>query len=428
MTFQPEPTVLLYLDEAEVLKDVLGRLEDWLMHCDSATEANAFLAEAEAALTRGLYVDPHTGRVTFGDYAVRWLETRGLGVRAEERLRSILRTHVLPRWSAVPLGKIDHLALQEWVADLSRRLAPGTVAKAHGALSQVIRSAMRSRLVATDPTEGVNRPSAYRRQAELTTVSRDVLFGRLLPAVPAEHRALVCTAAGTGLRWGECVGLPWSAVDLDGARLRVVQVAVESVGSVTIKPCPKTRAGVRSVPLPGFLVDALRDRQRSATDVLVSATRTGTPLRRSNFRRQVWRPALVRAGLLGQVDELGPHKWRATWADKEGVSSSKEFMTERDAVAMVAERAAGGLRMHDLRHSYATWLVSDGVPINVVQRVMGHQNASATLNLYTHAPDDYDGRVRDVFGTVADLSLTSGPQAAGWTDDQEEGGDDDQGG
>jgi len=56
--------------------------------------------------------------------------------------------------------------------------------------------------------------------------------------------------------------------------------------------------------------------------------------------------------------------------------------------------AAGGLRFHDLRHSYATWLVSDGLPVNVVQRVMGHVRASTTLNLYTHAPEDYDERVR----------------------------------
>ena len=47
----------------------------------------------------------------------------------------------------------------------------------------------------------------------------------------------------------------------------------------------------------------------------------------------------------------------------------------------------------DLRHSYATWLVSDGMPVNVVQRVLGHEQASTTLNRYTHTPDDYGQRV-----------------------------------
>ncbi|MEN3610967.1 tyrosine-type recombinase/integrase [Plantactinospora sp. ZYX-F-223] len=88
------------------------------------------------------------------------------------------------------------------------------------------------------------------------------------------------------------------------------------------------------------------------------------------------------------------------------MDQSAEFITERAAVTHVAREATGGLRFHDLRHSYATWLVTDGVPINLVQRVMGHEQASTTLNRYTHTPDDYADRVRRTF---ADDSLTFEP-------------------
>jgi integrase len=54
----------------------------------------------------------------------------------------------------------------------------------------------------------------------------------------------------------------------------------------------------------------------------------------------------------------------------------------------VARSQAGGLRFHDLRHSYATWLVDDGVPPNMVQRVMGHERSSTTLDLYTRRTDN----------------------------------------
>ncbi|GAA1329212.1 hypothetical protein GCM10009610_66290 [Pseudonocardia xinjiangensis] len=54
----------------------------------------------------------------------------------------------------------------------------------------------------------------------------------------------------------------------------------------------------------------------------------------------------------------------------------------------VARHQAGGLRFHDLRHSYATWLVDDGVPPNMVQRVMGHERSSTTLDLYTRRTDN----------------------------------------
>ncbi|MGK5737339.1 tyrosine-type recombinase/integrase [Micromonospora sp. URMC 103] len=67
----------------------------------------------------------------------------------------------------------------------------------------------------------------------------------------------------------------------------------------------------------------------------------------------------------------------------------------------MAAKAAGGMRFHDLRHAYATWLVTDGVPINLVQRVMGHEQASTTLNRYTHTPDDYAARVLAAFESSA---------------------------
>ncbi|MER7268902.1 tyrosine-type recombinase/integrase [Micromonospora carbonacea] len=59
-----------------------------------------------------------------------------------------------------------------------------------------------------------------------------------------------------------------------------------------------------------------------------------------------------------------------------------------------------GLRFHDLRHSYAMWLVSDGVPVNEVAKVMSHEKASATINRYTHSTGERDRRVRGVVGCL----------------------------
>jgi integrase len=365
-------------------------------------EAAAFLAETEATLSRGTYVDPHAGRARFNEIAARWLASRQLGRPATERTRYAMDSHVLPHWGDWPLSKIDHMAVQEWVSALAQRLAPASVAKCYSAFRSVLRSAMRSRLIAVDPTDGVTTPSTYRPRAALNVIPRDRFFSDLLPAIPLEYRALVCVAAGAGLRWGEAAGLPWGAVDLNRDRIRVGQVAEETARSVRVRPYPKTRAGVRTVPLPDFLVAALRARLAewpSEPDpaALVFGTRLATPLRRSNFRRQVWRPALVRAGLLGKVAEVAPDKWHARWTDSDGIEWLGD-PTEREAVDQIARKAASGLRFHDLRHSYATWLISDGVPINVVQRVMGHEQASTTLNFYVHASDDYEDDVRDAFG------------------------------
>ncbi|WP_328384091.1 tyrosine-type recombinase/integrase [Micromonospora zamorensis] len=103
---------------------------------------------------------------------------------------------------------------------------------------------------------------------------------------------------------------------------------------------------------------------------------------------------------------MAPCRWLAAWPDRHGREQRAEFSTEAAAIAHAAASAVGGLRFHDLRHSYITWLVTDGVPINVVQRVVGHEKASTTLDRYTHTPEDYADRVRLTF---ADDSLTFRP-------------------
>ena len=99
---------------------------------------------------------------------------------------------------------------------------------------------------------------------------------------------------------------------------------------------------------------------------------------------------------------------RLCWTDQTGARRSQTFRTKSAAFAHAAKVAPrDALHFHDLRHCYATWLVSRGVPINVVQKVLGHEQASTTLNRYTHTPDDLLQQVRDAFTEgAADFSLT----------------------
>jgi hypothetical protein len=175
--------------------------------------------------------------------------------------------------------------------------------------------------------------------------------------------------------------------------------------------------------LAPFLEQAFRrhrERVPHGPDDLVLTNREGGSMLRSNFRRQVWRPSLVRAGLLGQVVQLGDAGYRAVWTDRQGQEHSMELPGYREAVSEAAVKAAGGLRFHDLRHCYATWLVTGGVPVNVVQAVMGHEQASTTLNRYTHTPADFYNSVRRVFDGLTDDSLTSEEDRRSSEDQDEE--------
>ncbi|PKB29689.1 tyrosine-type recombinase/integrase [Pseudonocardia alni] len=353
-------------------------------------DATTFLAEIETSKTRGAYVSPHAGRMAFGAHAAEWMATWNVEITTAARDRSIMQTHVLPRWGDVPLSKIDHLSLQAWATDLGTRRSRATVVEALRLASAVLRSAVRNRLIPFNPADEVRVPRARTRDTHEQIISRADLRHRLLPAVPEQHRGVVATAAGAGLRWGEVVGLRTDALDLDAARLVVIRTVVEVAGTTSFKPFPKSRAGRRTVPLPSWLVPIIREhleRWPTEPNAPVFANEVGAPLRRTLFRSRIWRPSLVRAGLLGGVTPFGD-RYRARWTDAAGTEQTEDFRTESPAVHHVARHQSGGLRFHDLRHSYATWLVDDGVPPNMVQRVLGHERSSTTLDLYTRRTDN----------------------------------------
>lgn len=368
-------------------------------------EASAFLATMEASAHNGTYVDPHAGRrILFGRYATQWLASRTLELRSAERDESFMRNHILTYWGNAPLARIDHSSVQRWIRGLSETRAPATVAVCHRLLSSVLEAAVRDRLIAANPAEGVRLPKNRRRAGSHKTISHHDLTQKLLPAVPERHRGVVGLAGGTGLRWGEVIGLRWDSIDLSGSTLRVERVAVENDhGQVTTKPYPKSRAGHRTVPIPPLVQQMLkqhRDLYGHGPHGEVFVNEAGTPLRRGLFRARVWRPSLVRAGLLGSVVENG-NEYQATWPTRKDEPGSGTYPTTTQAVKAIAHHAEGGLRFHDLRHSYASWLITSGVPVQDVQRVMGHENPTTTLAIYTHVQMGYENRVLDALAAFS---------------------------
>lgn len=322
---------------------------------DTKREATRFLAEIQVSVIRGLYVDPHAGRTTFGEYAQRWMAARNTEVTTAARDASVMRTHVEPQWGSWSLAKIDHMSVQTWVTALGRRRSPDLVAKCYQLTAAVLRSAVRDRLVAFNPCEGVRLPRRRKRDTHDRVISRDDVLKRLLPTAPDRYRGIIATAAGAGLRWGEAAGLCLDAIDLGARRLEVIRTVVEVSGHTAFKAYPKSAAGRRTIPLPSWLIEIIAHHvtvYSSGVEQLVFPNTVGMPLRRTLFRARVWKPTLLRAG-------LDP-----------------------------------ALRFHDLRHCYATWLVDDGVPINMVQRVLGHERSVTTLDLYTRRSDGEDRILR----------------------------------
>ncbi|NKQ53310.1 site-specific integrase [Amycolatopsis sp. K13G38] len=368
-------------------------------------EAQRFLAEIETAKASGSYVSPAAGKTRFRDHAEPWIAARTTEATTTARDISVMRTHVLPKWGDWQLAKITHLAVQQWVTELARHLSRSMVSKCLQLTSNVMRSAVRNRLVTLNPCEDVTLPKIRQRDTDDRIISREELREFLLPVVPDRYRALVAVAAGTGLRWGEVVGLRTDAVNLgDKPAVRVIRTVIEVSGHTSFKPYPKSRAGARTVPLPNWAADLLREhltRYRPEDGGLIFANEAGQPLRRTLFRSRVWRPALVRAGLLGEVKIYDDERFEAIWTDADGNKQSQHFDKRREAVIHVARHQAGGIRFHDLRHSYGTWLADDGVPPNKLQKVMGHESVTTTLKFYVRKTEDHDA-ILDVLNDPED--------------------------
>ena len=132
--------------------------------------------------------------------------------------------------------------------------------------------------------------------------------------------------------------------------VRVIRTVTEVAGQTEFKAFPKSRAGRRAVPLPDWLVDDLRKYMElyppDGPQGLIFTNAVGGALRRTLFRSRVWRPALVRAGLLGQLREVDG-KFEAVWSNELGRTMVENFGRESEAVQHVARNQHGGLRFHD---------------------------------------------------------------------------------
>ena len=162
----------------------------------------------------------------------------------------------------------------------------------------------------------------------------------------------------TGVRRSEALGLRWSDVDLDHARLTISQ-ALEEVGTmITIKP-PKTSAGVRTISLPVVAVEALREHKRQVLEQRLALGQGKLP------------PDALVFGDPFTGEPQSPRAFAKRWS-------------------RVSRRIASGVRCHSLRHLHASLLVHSGVDLATVAARLGHAAIDVTLRTYTHqvTPDD----------------------------------------
>lgn len=327
------------------------------------TAAKKYALDREAEIRRGDYRDPTSGRVLLKDWIVLWQQSRV----AEDRTLGKEQGHI-DRYLLAPVGegkalgdlpldRVDEMTVQAWVKRLQQlELAPSTVVSIFRTLSAILRPAVRARRLPVDPLLDITLPtippgSDFHWTRTETTRIRGAL------ATPFDL-ALFELLLGTGMRWGEAAGLHLDRWQPLRRRVTVSEVLVERQG-FRLKQYPKGKHR-RDVPVAQRVVDAVAAHL---------ATTPPVPCGLEHGKR---------GGCTGLVFHeggrpLSRHGWpRSAFAD---------------AVAAAGVRRG---RVHDLRHTYASQLVLDGVPLRVVQELLGHASIRTTER-YSHlAPSALD--------------------------------------
>jgi integrase len=343
-------------------------------------DAQRWLDQQMASLVTGQHVDPNAGRITFGDYFERWAP-RQVWTSGTERAMRLAAGSVT--FGNVPLRSLVRGHIESWVKAMQaadrgggkpKGLAPGTIRTRFNNVRSVLRAAVRDRLIPVDPSEGVRLPRGRRAHISLTLPTTEQVR-KLLDVAEPPFRLFIALCGFAGLRLGEAAALQVGDVDLAQRTLRVSrQVQRENFGHVEIR-APKY-GSERAI----YLADALA--------------------------------AMLARHIADLPEGSGPE----TWIFK-GENGNPPHQNTVGYWWRKAKKAAGheGIRLHDLRHFFASGLIAAGCDVVTVQRALGHGSATVTLNTYAHLWPSAEDRTRnaaaamlaDVLG-AADERVTSG--------------------
>ncbi|MGA7740276.1 MAG: tyrosine-type recombinase/integrase [Polyangia bacterium] len=307
---------------------------------NSQAGAKAYEAVLRHRLTIGEPAKPASPGATtrtFGDFAKEWFETyvRTNNKPSTQALRwSALTSHLVPAFGDLPLAEIDVTKVEHYkMAELAEGLSAGTINLYVSILAKCLHDAVEWGVLTVAPKTKFLRQPRHRFDF-LSHEEAD----RLVAAIPAgQWQTMATLALNTGLRIGEICGLEWNDVDTNARQLVVRRSVVRGIVGST------KNNRERQIPLSAAAVGALAKMPRDCQ--FVFHREDGGSLLHATARSQMIK-ACKRAGLR----KIG-------W--------------------------------HVLRHTFASWLVSDGVPLPVVQSLLGHANIEMTMRYSHMAPSSF---------------------------------------
>ena len=343
-----------------IYKNVLGRSQ-----AEVKEKLKQAIGEAQALdITKA-------GKYTVGEWMEVWFQDYAkIKVRpsSHQTYQGYIHNHIRPNIGDIPLEKLTSLDLQKFYKKLlsqgrvdrleakgqPKGLSAKTVRNIHQILSSALKLAQEQRLILTNPAEGCALPRVEHQEMKtLTTVQLASFFREARESGVFE---LYYLELATGLRRGELLGLKWEDIDLERGDLRVRRQVSRINGEVVEAPL-KTKNAYRTLPLAEDTVSVLREQRRKVgNSPWVFPSPNGGPISPDSVLHMLHR-VLKRAGL-------------------------------------------PKVRFHDLRHTFATLALQNGVDVKTVSGMLGHFSAGFTLDTYAHITSAAQRQAAQTMGSV----------------------------
>ena len=331
--------------------------------------------ECKEKLQRAIKENAKVDTIRAEQYTVgRWMDVwfencAKIKVRpsSHKTYQGYIDNHIKPSIGKIPLGKLSSLDLQKLYKRLlsggrverveSKKQPKGLSAKTVRNINQVISSAMDfaidQKLIVTNPTDGCALPKLEHR--EMKTLPTEQLASFLHEAKESGVFELYYIELATGLRRGELLGLKWEDIDLERGTIQVRRQIARIDGEVVEAPL-KTKNSYRSVSIGHDAVEILKEQRRKTNSEYVFPSSTGGPISPDSILHMLHR-VLKRAGL--------PR-----------------------------------IRFHDMRHTFATVALQNGVDIKTVSGMLGHYSAGFTLDTYAHVTTQAQRQAADTMANI----------------------------
>ena len=350
-------------------------------------KGNKRKAEAELARLRAEFEPPKevgdlSSDMLFADYLLEWLEiAKGrLAVATYSSYATMIKKPIGPyfRKKGLTLRDLEARHLQMFYSEMLRKVKANTVIHYHAIIHSALKYAVKTDMLVQNVADKVDRPRKNSFQPVFLSAEEMQKMFEALRGTKLELPVLV--AAFYGLRRGEVLGLKWDAIDFERGTISVIRtvtaITLDGKHTEIEQQSAKTKSSLRTLPLIGsFREYFLQVKEAQELNKQICG----------NCYNHEYDGFLF-------VDEMG-ERMRANYL----TSAFPKFLESHGLRRM---------RFHDLRHSCASLLLANGVPLKHIQEWLGHSDFTTTANIYAHL--DYKSKITSAQAMETGLALPEG--------------------